>query len=425
MSTRRHPAWAQLTRSRRLLLVAALLWHLSLLVSWRVGFYHRLTFDSVATQGRRGWDFYALYQAGHNALTGVSIYESDNDKIDVAVPLHTPYRYLPFTALTLGVALNALVPVWAYRLWVLLVELALLCCAWASWRLAREPNRGALLASMWLLFTPYYLELYLGQFSLLQAAWVLAMLLAAQQRLNRRADTWWALSLLWKQNTALLAPVYLRQRRIMPLLLIGLVVLALSLPYLLAMPGALADFLQNLRGGAPGHQLGNLGVRQWLYSVVSWLLPAVSASGHIWIGRAWVLAVLAASAVGHLGSPQGRRRPADLPVAERLFPGLSRRVGASLMCSPCRSASGSIIAPARAGCWPAMRCWRSGRPTILIDPSGLAAWHAPMRWEPLAPRWLDAAYHSCKALPALALWGWQAVRLWRQRSRCSPGCATV
>jgi hypothetical protein len=416
--------WPQLTRSRRLLLVAAVLWHLSLLISWRVGFYHRLTFDSVATHGRRGWDFYAVYQAGHNALTGVSIYESDNDKIDVAVPLYTPYRYLPFTALTLGVALNALSPLWGYRLWVLIVELALLACAWVSWRLARAPNRGAVLASMWLLFTPHYLELYLGQFSLLQAAWVFAMLLGSAQGLNSRTDAWWALSLLWKQNTALLAPIYLRQRRIVPLLLVGLVVLALSLPYLLATPGALTAFLQNLHGGAPGHQLGNLGVRQWLYSAVSWLLPTVSANGHVWIGRAWVAAVLAASAIATFGP-----RRVDVGLLICLWMSVyfliyhdvweHHYVLALPVCVWLYHRTGSRWVLA---CYALLAIWT---PYILIDPAGLAAWHAPLRWEPLAPRWLDAAYHSCKAVPALALWGWQIIRLWRQRSSCSPGCATI
>jgi len=165
----------------RTLLLLAVVFHLSLLVSWRVGFWNRFTFDSTATRGWRGWDFYALYQAGRNVLTGVSAYQTDAVKIDLVVPFHTPYRYLPLPACTLGVALNALSPLWAFRLWVAVIELALLGCAWVSWRLGGGGRRGCVLATMWLCFTPHYLEIYMGQFSLIQSALVLLMMVSAMR----------------------------------------------------------------------------------------------------------------------------------------------------------------------------------------------------------------------------------------------------
>jgi len=420
----RHGAgWGALTPGRRALLTIALLFHLSLLISLSAGWYQPLTFDSVATHGRRGWDFYALYQAGHNALTGVSIYESDNDKIDVVAPVYTPYRYLPFGACTLGVALNALSPEQAYGLWELVIEGTLLACAITSWRLAHEPNRGALLASMWLLYTPLYLEFYLGQFTLVQAAFVWAMLLACRTGWTRRADVWWTLSLLWKQNTALLAPLYLRQRRFGALALIGLLVLAASLPYWLAMPGSWADFAQNL-SAVPGHQLGNLGVRQWLYSLASWLAPHWSPSGHIWLGRIWVLVVIMMSALATLRAPRDEA-PALLclwlttyfltyhDVWEHHY------VLALPLCVWLVHQHGSRWVLV---CWTLLAIWT---PYILIDPTGRAAVDAAMRWTPLSPPWLDVIYHSAKALPILALWGWQVWQLARQRRPCSPDCATT
>jgi hypothetical protein len=45
-------------------------------------------------------------------------------------------------------------------------------------------------------------------------------------------------------------------------------------------------------------------------------------------------------------------------------------------------------------------------PYVFIDPQGLAAYHAPLRWTPLEPRALDVLYHASKALPALLLWGY-------------------
>ena len=146
-----------MTRASRALLGAAIATHLLLLVSWRTGTLNPLFFDAVVTHGRRGWDFYALYQAGHNVLRGDSAYESDGTQIDVAIPdgTYTPYRYLPLTAYTLGAALNLLPPLWAYRLWVAFTELVLLACVALTWRIVPGPNRRARLAAMWLVYTPY------------------------------------------------------------------------------------------------------------------------------------------------------------------------------------------------------------------------------------------------------------------------------
>ena len=62
----------------RVLLALAVAFHLSMLLSWRLGLWNRFTFDSTATHGRRGWDFYALYQAGRNVLTGVTAVRPGN-----------------------------------------------------------------------------------------------------------------------------------------------------------------------------------------------------------------------------------------------------------------------------------------------------------------------------------------------------------
>jgi len=224
----------------KLLLLVALLFHFSLLISWRAGFWNRFTFDSTATRGWRGWDFFAVYQAGHNVLTGVSVYESDNDAIDVVVPRYTPYRYLPFPAYTLGVALNAVPPLWAFRLWVMLVVFVWWACAWASYRMGHDGFERTILAAMWLLFTPFYLEIYLGQFSAIQGAFVLLVLMALGGGVPRWAlDVGWAASLIWKQNTALLGPVLLRERKWRVLLVGALAVLFTSVPYFLWYPGSL------------------------------------------------------------------------------------------------------------------------------------------------------------------------------------------
>jgi hypothetical protein len=204
------------SRSSRALLAIAALVHLAMLVSWRTGTLNPLFFDATATYGRRGWDFYALYQAGHNVLTGYSAYESDGTKIDVVIPdgAYTPFRYLPLSAYTLGVLLNLISPLWAYRLWVAITELTLLGCAALTWRVVPDRDRRARLVVMWLCYSPTYLELYMGQFSLLQGAMVFVMLLmAARGKPDWRFDLPWIGSVLWKHNTALFLPLMARLGR--------------------------------------------------------------------------------------------------------------------------------------------------------------------------------------------------------------------
>lgn len=386
------------------LLCLAIAFHLSLLISWRFGFWNRFTFDATATHGRRGWDFYAMYQAGHNVLTGVSAYQSDNDKIEVVVPVHTPYRYLPPPAYTLGVLLNAIPPLWAFRLWVMVTEIVLLGCACASWRLGSRPGERVVLASMWLVSTPYYLEIYLGQFSVVQGALVFGMMLLAQTRSGGwTPDLLWIASLLWKQSTGLFLPLYLRLRRWRALGAATLAVVATAVPYFLMFPSAWPAFSANFVGGAPSHQLGNHGFRQLLFSVASALLPKDRATVFVWVDAIWVIAAIG---VG-LWVTFADRDPDPvlhlclwtvsffllyhhvwehhyvllLPVLVMLY----RRTHSSMV----------LLLYGLVAIW---------TPYVLMDPRGMAAYHAPMRWTPLQPRILDVLYHSSKAVPACLLW---------------------
>ncbi len=260
--------------SSRLLLAVAVLIHLAMLVGWRwqqplVPYF----FDATVLSGGRGLDFYSIYQAGYNARHGADVYEGDSAQVDIVVPYFTPYRYLPVVAYSVGAALSLFTPLTAYKLWVVLVELTLLACAFGSWRAARDPNVGTRLAAMWLAFSPFYLELFMGQFSLVQAALILGLLLMAMD------DVWmgglWLASVLWKINTIVFAPVFLRQRRWRTLLVTALVVALTTLPYFLVFPAHWRDFwLNNFGNTIAGHELGNLGFRQLVFE----MLAALGAS---------------------------------------------------------------------------------------------------------------------------------------------------
>lgn len=403
-------------------LALALVFHASLVISWRGGFWNRYAFDTVATGGRRGWDFYALYQAGHNLLQGASIYESDNERLQVVVPWYTPYRYLPPMAATLGVLANVLSPRRALLVWVTIEELALLGCAWASWKMGRSAGECLLLAAMWLCFTPVYVETYLGQFSLVQTALILALLrpwaLSAMPNNPWCYDLAWAASLLWKQNTALLTPVWVRLRRWRTLCVGAVAVVVASAPYFLWDPEGLLAFARNLRAGVPAPNLGNLGVRQWLYSALSALQPSLSGDVHARWQAVWITAILGLALyltwrcppqplwLGALWISSYFMVYHDVWEHHYLF------IVPVYVCLVRQSRSRFLIL-----LWALTALWT---PYRWVDPLGMAAHHMPMRWTPLEPRWLDVAYHASKALPSLGLWGWIALRLLRSSAQSEP-----
>ncbi len=281
--------------SSRFLLALAALIHLGMLIGWRwqrplVPYF----FDATVLSGGRGLDFYSIYQAGYNARHGADIYEGDPAKVEIAVPYFTPYRYLPIVAYTVGAALNLFSPLTAYKIWVVVVELTLLLCVFVTYRRVRDPDLFARLAAMWLCFTPYYLELFMGQFSLVQGALVFGMLLLADPHpqplsLKRRgepplppgeragvrgasytSDLLWLASILWKINTIIFAPVFLRLRRYRALVIAAIVVALTTVPYFLIFPAHLRDFLLNNFGnGVTGHELGNLGFRQLMFELLA------------------------------------------------------------------------------------------------------------------------------------------------------------
>jgi hypothetical protein len=398
----------------RVLLLLALCLHGFLFTPRPAGLWQRFTFDSVATQGRRGWDFYAVYQAGHNVLTGVSIYESDNDKIDVAVPLYTPYRYLPFLATTMGVLFNALSPLAALKAWMVVIEGLYLLCIVLAWQHAGGGARGATVAILWLAFTPYYLELYLGQFNVAQAVPLLVLLLQAMQP----AHTWvhdlaWGTSLLIKPHSGLLAAPLLRNRRWRALWLGAAVALATSVPYMVFYPSAFGSFLGNFSSAAPAPQLGNLGVRQLLFSGLSALWPSLAPATHVLAQRLWVALVLAMG----LGLTFLRCRSDPLELLcfwTASFFLLYHQVWEHhyILLLPVFT-----VLYLRRGAWPTLLFYLPialWTPYRCIDPSGRAAYDAAMRWTMLEPRWLDVLYHACKAVPALLLWLYLAYRVWRR-----------
>ncbi len=263
-----------------LFLLLAVVVHVAMLVGWRwqypvVPYF----FDATVLSGGRGLDFYSIYQAGYNARYGRDIYENDPAKAPSAVPYATPYRYLPIVAYTAGAALSLVSPLTAYKLWVVVIELALLACVVGAWRATRDRPLAMCLAALWLAFTPFYLELFMGQFSMVQAMLIAGLLwLSAPPGAHAPApvlagglrDGLWIASILWKINTLVFAPVFLGLRRFRALAGAALLVALTTLPYFLIFPAHALDLLRNNFGGSVStHELGNLGFRQLAFEFAS------------------------------------------------------------------------------------------------------------------------------------------------------------
>lgn len=427
-------------KSSWLLLGTAFLLHAALLLGWRwqqplIPYF----FDSTVLSGGRGLDFYAVYQAGYNARHGRDIYEGDPARVAVVVPYFTPYRYLPIVAYTAGAGLSLLAPLAAYKLWVVVIELMLLGCVALAYRLtAREPNLFARLAAMWLVYTPYYLELFMGQFSLVQAALVWSMLAlmlparlasltpaaasagaASSQRLATRPvpsafDALWVASVLWKLTTIFFVPVLLRLRRWHSLLGAALLVAATTIPYFLIYPAHWGDFVRNNTSRVAGHELGNLSFRQLVYEglAAAGAAPWLQASAQVTVV---VLALITALWVTWRSPRSG------------VVPALALWLCVFFLVSPqVWEHHYVMLLPALAGLY----LWRRSRWVIIIwlllavpTPFGfiglqpaIAANHA-LRAGALTPWWQPLLQHASKAIPALMLFGYAT----HAASRVCPG----
>jgi hypothetical protein len=224
-----------------ILLVAAAL-HCIMLLSLAFGFLNPL-FDDATHRSGQAADFFAVYQAGTNLVDGVSIYSTT--PVRQGVPYYYPYRYHPFVAATIGVAVQPLLPFVAYGLWIVLLEALLLVNLKITWSLFDNKSHAIRAISLWLLFSPMYPELYMGQFSFVMGSLMLWCIVAWARNRTFQGDIWWSLSLLVKSNSAVFVPVLLRERQ-WKTVLVGLAAAALAgLPYFWIVSGSYSEFAQN------------------------------------------------------------------------------------------------------------------------------------------------------------------------------------
>ncbi len=265
----------------------------------------------------QGSDFFAFYQAGAYVLEGRDIYQRPMDDPDRVVPYAYFYRYLPFVACTIGVALNALPPWPAYWLWVAIVEACLLACVAGTRRLTRDPTLFGFLASMWLMYSPFYMEQYMGQLTFVMAALVFAMALAHRQGRARAFDWIWIASVLLKHLTFLYVPVFVRLKRYRAPVIAAALVAATTVPYYLTRPAGVGAFAHDNFDLSLYPYPGNLGVLALVMVLKARLFPQASEAMaylgplKVTLTRVLVLATMAVPVLVSLWVTF-RRRPFDL-----------------------------------------------------------------------------------------------------------------
>jgi hypothetical protein len=220
------------------LLFIAVCVHAVFCLSLRYHFLDPLFYITTHSKGQGG-PFFGVYQAGVNLMHGESIYGSDNysSPTHVVVPYYHFYRYLPFVSYLSGILSKVVKPWPAYWGWVLMNEILLAVCIVLTLRLRKTFGAVAVaVAAFWLLYSPMYVELYMGQFCLTMTFFIFLILYPfmrrpahasdapvpspsprAHHRLARtiRVPAWlssvpWIATVLIKSFTILYAPTFVR-----------------------------------------------------------------------------------------------------------------------------------------------------------------------------------------------------------------------
>ena len=120
------------------------------------------------------------------------------------------FRYLPAFALVASL-FAYFQPFTAYLLHLCCTELFLAANLYLTWRWVEGPRRGLALF-MWLAFSPYFLELYMGQVSFWAASLLFWLIVGLHSDRRWATGLGWAGALLIKPNALILAPALLRLR---------------------------------------------------------------------------------------------------------------------------------------------------------------------------------------------------------------------
>ena len=205
--------WKLFTTWQKIVLPLILVFHLSLLCSVSnrgdygsrfFGFWRPFAWDTHGWLARGG-DFFAVYEAGHQALLGRAVYRVQPEmnrlprsESHMRAPYVATFRYPPVMAYTLAALLNIFPPDLSYKFWVLCNEALLVLGIALTLRHVKRPQTGFYVICAWLAFYPMHIEFYLGQFSFFMGFLWLCVALGILSGREKLATDWWGVSLFVK-----------------------------------------------------------------------------------------------------------------------------------------------------------------------------------------------------------------------------------
>jgi len=267
--------------------------HLLFLLSLRFGWLNPLFNDTCHRFGPGG-DFFSIYAAGVKARQGESVYTVGGHV--ETVPYAYAFRYAPLVAYTVGAALSCLPAIAAYAAWLIGCELALLRNIRLTLALAPDTRTGYVAAALWLLFTPYFLELFVGQFTFITASMVFWAYLGWREPsggAGRKGDWLWVGAVWLKMMPLLFLPVALLRGRWKAALVSVLVLVVSSAAYFARFPHDWGVFTDTNATEAPAGHAGNLGLMAFLYHAAGERAGAYGAARAVVLvlvgaGLAWL-----------------------------------------------------------------------------------------------------------------------------------------
>lgn len=189
--------------------------------------------DTIYRAGKAA-DFFGVYHAGE-CITYPKPFTLYHCPYALKVPYFYSFRYLPVVAFILY-PLQTLNPWVAYVLWVALVELALLLSVILLSHIIEEPRTRTMAAVILLLSTPYFLELYMGQFTFITAAiYLIGISLGA---------AWVAVPVatMLKIFPAATLPAWIKHKWGLPLVFICIdAAILTNIPYFLSRPNSIGE----------------------------------------------------------------------------------------------------------------------------------------------------------------------------------------
>jgi len=213
MSEEKETAWGRFVSAfrssgawKKLFLALACVCHAAFLLNLSRPFLSPLSHDMTLFRAVRGADFNAVYMAGRYATQGANLYRAPLHEEAIA---HTRYRYTPPVAFLLGIPFSLIPnPRAAYWFWIIITEFILFVNIYLTIRFCPREERIIPAVLLWLLFFPYAVELFMGQFSFFTASLGFWCVLALLERRETRATVLWIPMALLKLFPLWLAPFF-------------------------------------------------------------------------------------------------------------------------------------------------------------------------------------------------------------------------